>query len=98
MAWWTMLHALVITLLATPTGQEYPDGHGGKVFFPLGDVSFADVVIATDPGKPACKKQDAVDPAAALSVPNYKKGKSDGSYTLGCGGSLVVRFTDNALV
>lgn len=78
----------------------YPDPHSiqnRKVCFPLGAISFADRVIHFDHGKR--KPHQSVDPRQALGEPDYKnKQKSVRFFSLGCGGVLIVRFTDNALV
>lgn len=80
------------------TGKEYPDGHGGKVFFPHGDRSFADEVVSFESGKPAASNERDRNPRQALGVPDYDKSKETGYVTLGCGGTLTLRFVDNALV
>ncbi|MDT8452178.1 MAG: OmpA family protein [Gammaproteobacteria bacterium] len=78
--------------------ESYSDSHGGKVRFPQGDVSFADEVMFYRPGNPAPLKAKHKDPSNALSVPDYKRRTGDGYVSLGCGGMLVVKFNDNALV
>ncbi len=91
---------VLVSLALTATAawgqaRTYPDGHGGEVTFPQGEVSFADEVVSHDTGskKPA---DHARDPEAALGIPDYS---NDRGYTsLGCGGTLVLKFTDNALV
>lgn len=86
-----------LALCQNGVGKAYPDGHGGEVFFPIGDASFADKVVSFTPGDPDGGKASS-DPAVALSFPGYKS-KDDGSFlTLGCGGELVVQFTDNSLI
>lgn len=84
------------TLSAQNGGKTYPDGHGGKVFIPLGDIAFADEVIRYTPGDPA-PIADAMDSSYCLGTPNFD-GLDGGFLTLGCGGSIVLHFTDNALV
>ena len=76
----------------------YEDGHGGFVYFPLGDASFADKITTFKSGKPAARYAKDRDPANALQTPDYKAGNESGYLTLGCGGTLVTSFTDNALV
>ncbi|RMH56603.1 MAG: OmpA family protein [Candidatus Hydrogenedentota bacterium] len=76
-------------------GKSYPDGHGGTVFFPLGDLSFADEVVDFLPGDPPPPSYVAA-PELALGIPDYVE---DTRYvTLGCRGTLTVRFTDNVLI
>jgi OOP family OmpA-OmpF porin len=80
------------------SGNDYPDGHGGTVHFPLGDLSFADEVVSFNSGNPEAANARDRDPKQALGVPNYDQ-KNDSNYTtLGCGGVLTLRFVDNALV
>ena len=77
-------------------GRTFADGHGGRIFFPLGDISFADEVILFNVGNPAPKEGTGI-PNQALNIPDYDE-KNDKNYTtLGFGGELVVKFTDNIL-
>jgi outer membrane protein OmpA-like peptidoglycan-associated protein len=80
-----------------PGGKEYPDGHGGTVYFPLGDRSFADEVVSFASGNPGAAKEADRNPKQALGPPNYDKDNDTNFLTLGCGGSVVLRFVDNAL-
>lgn len=80
------------------TGKEYPDGHGRKVYFPLGDISFADEVVSFNSGEPAASNERDRDPRQALGIPNYDKSNDTNYTTLGCGGTLTLSFLDNALV
>lgn len=82
---------------ASGSGKAYPDGHGGEVFFPLGDASFADQVVSFTPGDPDGGAASS-DPSVALGVPDYAKNDDDSFLTLGCGGELVVRLDDNKLI
>lgn len=98
------IRILVLTLLSLPLAEQpafaqsrsYPDGHGGEVVFPMGDVSFADAVATFELGDPAPAER-AADPAAALGIPDFD-GDESGYVTLGCAGELVIAFDDNALV
>lgn len=78
-------------------GKDYPDGHGGKVHFPLGDISFADEVMLFKKGDPSAYEEDS-NPKEALGIPNYDVNKDKNFVTLGCEGTLILRFVDNALV
>lgn len=87
-------------LLAGPglaQGTTYKDSRGKEVHFPLGDRSFADEAVSFVKGKPAAKEKDS-DPKEVLGPPNYDKKKDLHYATLGCGGELTLRFTDNVLV
>jgi len=79
------------------TSGSYPDGHGGEVLFPMGDVSFADAVESYSDGDPSPIER-AADPQAALGVPDFSDRDNGGYVTLGCAGELVLAFEDNALV
>ena len=79
------------------TSGSYPDGHGGEVLFPMGDVSFADAVESYSDGDPSPIER-AADPQAALGVPDFSGDDNIGYVTLGCAGELVLAFEDNALV
>lgn len=79
------------------TGTAYPDGQGGEVFFPMGAASFADAVVSFSAGEPDGGDEYS-DPAAALGTPDYATAEGDSFLTLGCGGELVVRLTDNKLI
>ena len=80
----------------------YTDSRGNKVEFPLGDASFADAVIAFVPGKPSADDARWSDSKLALAPPNYISEDADErkptAVALGCGGVLVLHFSDNALV
>lgn len=87
-----LLLGTIGTATAAGSAQSYPDGHGGEVRFPQGDVSFADTVEHYNSGDPA-PKASARDPEAALGIP----GDKTGFVSLGCAGELVLKFDDNAL-
>ena len=77
-------------------GRTYADGHGGRIFFPFGDVSFADEVVSFSVGNPGPIKGSDI-PNQSLNIPDYDE-KNDKNYTtLGFGGELIVKFTDNIL-
>lgn len=102
-----LLSSLSVVMLA-PTfaaaqgvGKTYVDSRGKKIVFPLGDASFADEIVSFGIGRPAPPDRRWADPKVALGSPNYDA-KNDARHpadvVLGCGGTLVVRFVDNALV
>jgi OOP family OmpA-OmpF porin len=78
-------------------GKEYPDGHGGTVYFPAGDISFADEVVSFEKGNPAAGEADS-HPEEALGVPDYDRATADNYTSLGCGGVLTLKFSDNVLI
>lgn len=77
--------------------KEYPNGHGGKIKIPLGDISFADKVIKYVPGNPAPMELNK-NPKDAVGLPDFNEQQVSGFVSLGIGGELVLAFTDNALV
>jgi OOP family OmpA-OmpF porin len=79
-------------------GKEYPDGHDGTVFFPLGDLSFADEVVSFEEGDPSSSDDYYSQAEHTLGPPDYDETPDDSYTTLGCGGRLTLRFEDNALV
>lgn len=84
---------------APPTPTTWRD-HRRKedIVFPLGDRSFADEVVTYSPGTPGPAKERNRQPQEALGTPDDRTGMAGHNVTLGCGGTLELRFTDNALV
>lgn len=78
-------------------GKEYPDGHGGTVYFPAGDISFADEVVSFEKGNPAAGDADS-QPEETLGIPDYDRATAENYTSLGCGGVLTLKFNDNVLV
>ncbi len=69
------------------------------VEFPGGAASFADAVVSYTPSfgggnVPTAPYQDS---SQALGVPNYPEGQDPEFVSLGAGGRIVLRFTDNSL-
>jgi outer membrane protein OmpA-like peptidoglycan-associated protein len=93
-----LLLSTVAIILPTFAAQaaKFKDSRGTDVQINLGDEAFADRnVIADNPSK---LRAGIADPSNALSVPNYKAVKDNGTYySLGCKGSAVWEFTDNTL-
>lgn len=77
-------------------GKTYKDGHGGNVFLPMGDISFADEIISFKKGSPPAIPGASV-PSKCIGIPNHD-GYDGGFLSMGCGGELVVRFTNNVLI
>jgi len=84
------------------SAKTYVDSRGNKVTFPLGDSSFADEVVEFKKGTPSSVDARFSNPKLALGSPDYRDEPSDSGtpadLTLGCGGTLTVRFADNVLV
>lgn len=70
--------------------------HG--VDFPGGAASFADAVVSYDPiiksGEPTAPYRISSE---ALGAPDYPEGPTEGYVSLGDGGSITLRFTNNSL-
>ncbi len=68
------------------------------VYLPMGDVSFADEVVEANFGAGSIRfpEQNCLNAPDYVEFTNVKDNK--GVYNLGLGGSLVVKFTNNALV
>src|SRR5262245_17981010 len=85
---------------AQSTATTYSDSRGKKVIFPFGDVSFADEIVSFTMGTPPVKDARWGDPKLALGAPDYISEEADErkptAVALGCGGVLVVHFSDNA--
>jgi hypothetical protein len=71
--------------------------HG--VDFPGGAASFADSVVSYDPafGGGSVPTATYQDTSQALGIPNYPEGTDPEYVSLGAGGRIVLRFTDNSL-
>jgi hypothetical protein len=71
--------------------------HG--VDFPGGEASFADGVVSYDPafGGGAVPTAAFRDPLKALGAPDFPEGVDPEYVSLGAGGRIVLRFTNNAL-
>lgn len=91
----TTLMLMISALCYSQIGRTYPDGHGNRVFFPYGDISFADEVVSFKVGNPS--PIDGFGPEDALGIPDSKTSPYSNFCTLGYGGELVVKFTDNVL-
>ncbi len=86
----------VAQVYAQVKGKKFADGHGGFIYLPLGDYSFADEVIEFKRGDPDAITE-ACDSTLALGLPDFA-GVAENFTSLGCGGSLTVRFVNNALI
>jgi OOP family OmpA-OmpF porin len=98
----TTLVALACILLGSSCirnrGKYYPDDHGGQIYFPLGDSSFADLVFYIRTGDP---EPDSVfgDHWQAVGIPDYDGEEyGTGFVSLGGSGQVGIQFTDNVLV
>ena len=91
----TIITLLLVSLSFSQIGRTYPDGHGNRIFFPYGDISFADEITSFKVGDPG--PIEGFGPKSALGIPDYETNADKNYCTLGYGGELVVKFTDNVL-
>lgn len=92
---WTV--ALVLGA-AAQTADDYPRAQGGTITLPAGDISFADRVVRFDEGTPPSKRDNARNPEAVIGPPDREAAGEGAALTLGCRGSIVLEFVDNALI
>lgn len=78
-------------------GKSYSINKSEAIYLPLGKISFADEVVEFIQGTPHASKEFS-DPRSALGEPNYTHYKVPNYISLGCGGVLVLEFTDNGFV
>jgi len=84
--------------MAQPTQRlTFAGSDGKRAFFPLGELSFADQVLSLKLGFPR-PKMIFRDSTQCLGAPNYRNYSSPDFVSLGCGGQLVFRFTDNGFM
>lgn len=92
-----ILFLFIPTLAFSQTqGKKYPAGNGGEIFLPQGDISFADEIVDFKRGEPDAVTE-ACDSMLSIGVADFA-GVASNFTSLGCGGTLTVRFTDNALI
>jgi len=87
-----LLTAAALLLAAASAGAT----QFGGVEFPLGEISFADEVVAFNQGSGVAS--DHAVPEWALGLPDFIEETHDNAVSLGEGGSLTTRFVDNGLV
>ncbi len=78
-------------------GTEYQSAGHENVYFPLGEISFADSVVSFHKGipRPLVRFQDS---SKVLGPPDYTGYNSLTFVSLGCGGSIVVKFNANGFM
>lgn len=86
-----------LNLISQTSGKKYPDGRGGFIYLPQGDISFADEVFDFKRGEPEAVAS-ACDSTQSLGLPDFQGGLAEHFTSLGCGGTLSLRFIDNAVI
>lgn len=79
------------------TGTYYKIDRYEQVYLPMGKISFADKLVEFKVGSPA-PRQKYRDSTQCLHEPNYSNYHTPNFVSLGCGGTLVVEFTDNGFM
>ena len=79
------------------TGKHYRIDRYERIYLPLGKISFADKLVEYKVGSPAPVKKYR-DSTQCLHEPNYANYHTPNFVSLGCGGTLVVEFTDNGFM
>ena len=79
------------------TGKHYKLDRYEKIYLPMGKISFADKLVEYKVGSPA-PVQKYRDSTQCLHEPNYTNYHAPSFVSLGCGGTLVVEFTDNGFM
>ncbi len=78
-------------------GKKYTSTKGETIYMPLGKISFADRVVEFIQGNPKAVIE-FTNPEEALGEPNYVHYKVPRYVSLGCGGQLILEFTDNGFI
>lgn len=96
------LAAVALLVALAPTSATATPVTYNGITFPDGVSSFADAVVSYEPlfgGGPGPSNPSFTDPTQALGTPNYTGGNDGtGAVSLGDGGRITLRFTDNALI
>jgi len=75
----------------------FRDNHGKAVYLPLGKISFADQVHSFHLGYPR-PLTIFRDSTQSLGAPNYTDYRNPDFVSIGCGGQLILSFTDNGFM
>lgn len=79
------------------TGKHYKIDRYEKIYLPMGKISFADSLVEFKVGIPPPTKKYR-DSIQCLHEPDYTNYHTPNFVSLGCGGSLVVEFTNNGFM
>ncbi|MBT7243510.1 MAG: hypothetical protein HN879_08830, partial [Flavobacteriaceae bacterium] len=94
---WTILLSTFVNDLYSQNATIYKINRHESVYIPLGEISFADSIVAFNIGKPVPFKKYS-DSSQALNAPNYISYDVPNYVSLGCKGNLTVAFTDNGFM
>ncbi len=93
----TLLFIFIFTEGFSQFKTVYDDSDGSTVYIPLGKISFADEIISFKLGTPRPFKKFR-DSSQALHEPNYKRYEDPDFVSSGCGGEIVLKFTNNGFM
>lgn len=79
------------------SGKHYKISEHRTVYLPMGKISFADKLVEYKVGDPAPSKKNR-DSSQCLNEPNYVNYKIPNFTSLGCGGILILEFTNNGFM
>ena len=77
--------------------KSYRNSNGKNIYLPLGKISFADTVVDFYIGTPKPLRKFR-NPEESLKEPDYTSYSIPSFFSLGCGGNLTVKFTDNGFM
>jgi len=79
------------------SGKHYKINRYRTIYLPLGKISFADKLVDYKVGNPAPAKKNR-DSTQCLHEPNYVDYSTPNFISLGCGGILILEFTNNGFM
>ncbi len=79
------------------SGKHYKINKYRTIYLPLGDISFADKLVEYKVGDPAPSRKNR-DSTQCLNEPDYVDYTTPNFISLGCGGILILEFTNNGFM
>ena len=95
--YWIHILSTIVNDLYSQSENVYKINRHESVYIPLGEISFADSIVAFNIGNPVPYKKYS-DSSQALNAPNYISYDIPNYLSLGCKGDLTVAFTDNGFM
>jgi OOP family OmpA-OmpF porin len=95
--YWILILSTLVNELYSQSGNTYKINRHESVYIPLGEISFADSIVAFNIGNPLPFEKYS-DSSQALNEPNYVSYDNPNYLSLGCKGNLTVAFTDNGFM
>lgn len=93
----SLLLSANLIIAQNKTGKHYRIDRYDRVYLPMGKISFADKLVSYKVGVPS-PTQKYRDSTQCLHEPNYTNYHTPNFVSLGCGGELIVEFTDNGFM